>query len=252
MGPLLDKLWGLVAAKDAEFTKLLQVNGLDLDKKKNLKQLGILREVFRDRVYALCFPFYQNAVVVDVGAHYGYFTLFAALNCAESSRIFALEPSPDNFSMLEENCARNGLENVRLINSGIYSRTGTLDFYLSSSVNHSIFDANTNPLSSRNGSTTCSVISLKELIEDNDIEQIDFLKMDCEGAEYPALFEADEATLGRIENISLEFHDLKDERYSGNRMVAFLQDKGFHVVKFCYDPTLMNLNYGKIVASRKL
>src|SRR5689334_184773 len=101
MEPVLDKLWRLVAAKDAEFTTLLRVNGLDLDKKKNFKQLSILREVFRDRVYALCFPFYQNAVVVDVGAHYGYFTLFAACNCAKSSRIFALEPSQNNFSMLE-------------------------------------------------------------------------------------------------------------------------------------------------------
>ncbi|SRR6266545_2940317 len=53
-------------------------------------------------------------VVVDVGAHIGYFTLLLAALVGPKSRVFAFEPDPDNFALLCRNVELNGSDPVLL------------------------------------------------------------------------------------------------------------------------------------------
>ncbi len=73
--------------------------------------------------------------------------------------------------------------------------------------------------------------------------------MDCEGAEYSILENTDKTTLEKINTISMEFHDLKSEKYNGDFLVNILKDQ-FSIVKFKYGKTTMGFNYGKIIATR--
>jgi FkbM family methyltransferase len=50
----------------------------------------------------------KDGVVIDVGAHMGAFTLYAALEGA--SRVYSYEPDPKLFSVLQRNIAANRLE----------------------------------------------------------------------------------------------------------------------------------------------
>jgi len=53
-------------------------------------------------------------IFLDVGAHFGEYTVMAARWVGSSGRVHAFEPQPSTFALLESNVAANGLENVRL------------------------------------------------------------------------------------------------------------------------------------------
>src|SRR5258706_4983356 len=48
-----------------------------------------------------------GAVVVDVGAQFGYFSLLAASKCGPSGIVYAYEPVPVNFDVLKKNIQLN-------------------------------------------------------------------------------------------------------------------------------------------------
>lgn len=78
-------------------------------------------------------------VVVDVGAHWGYFTLLAASLCGTRGRVFAFEPHPRNLALLSKNVAANGLTNVVVVQKAVSNRAGTAELLQSpSTTGHSI------------------------------------------------------------------------------------------------------------------
>ena len=65
--------------------------------------------------------------VFDIGAHIGYFTRLFSRLAGRTGKIFAFEPDPENFALLEKNIAH--LSNVTLINAAVSDNEGTIDFY---------------------------------------------------------------------------------------------------------------------------
>jgi FkbM family methyltransferase len=52
-------------------------------------------------------------VAVDVGAMIGYYTVIFAKHVEQHGRVYAFEPDPENFALLESNVAMNGYGHVR-------------------------------------------------------------------------------------------------------------------------------------------
>jgi hypothetical protein len=69
---------------------------------------------------------------------------------------------------------------------------------------------------------------LASLFRKYRISRVDFLKMDCEGAEYDVLMACPKSALSKISRISMEFHNL-DARRNGPALAAFLEKAGFEV-----------------------
>ena len=80
---------------------------------------------------------------------------------------------------------------------------------------------------------------------------LEFLKMDCEGAEYEALLGLDETTCAKIRTISIEFHDLKDKRLNSYHLAGFLQKRDFIIVRHEFLKTVARVNTGHLVAVQK-
>ena len=100
----------------------------------------------------------------------------------------------------------NGITNVIPVNAGIYTYTGKQKLYKGlHDENYTIVGQDENPYDEVN------VYSIKDLLLTRALETIDFLKMDCEGAEYDAIYNTDEKILSLINVISMEFHDVKKE-----------------------------------------
>lgn len=211
----------------------------------------VFKDIFLHKAYADYFPFYRKSTIVDVGAHKGFFTLFAALNTPSESRIFSLEPSRNNFEGLTRNLAANNLASrVSVFHGGLSDRSGTADLYLGAPENHSLFaakDVDANKVSKKE---TVELMTLEDYLARFSIDQMDFLKMDCEGAEYQVLFSSRPETLKKITTISMEFHDLKTTAASGLSMIEFLKKNGFTIVKFQHETTYLNLHTGKLIATR--
>ena len=132
-------------------------------------------------------------VVVDVGAHWGYFTLLAASLCGMRGRVFAFEPYPGSLAVLKKNVEANGLTNVVMVQKAVSNRTGTAKLLESpSTTGHSL-----DTVASRRLERTPGGSSAKESIAVDTVALDDFfartsvqprlIKMDIEGAEPLAL-----------------------------------------------------------------
>jgi FkbM family methyltransferase len=238
----------------ARFDAICRQNGLKLDYERNKEGMDILDEVFVQRLYADYFPFYRCNTILDVGGHFGYFAIFAAMNSAPNSRIVTVEPSSQNVAILRANIAGCGLPQtqINVIHGAAADQTGTLDLHVSKAHNCSLYADHAKSIAPGSTMRTerVNVHTLADLMAQHELLSVDVMKLDCEGAEYPIIYNTPTDVLGRVKVIMMEFHDMKDPERDGLSMVRQLADKGFRVVLFRHLPTTMNFNYGKIIAVR--
>ena len=71
---------------------------------------------------------YNGMVVLDCGAHTGFFTLLLAKRVGKKGRVFAFEPDPVLRSILQQNIQLNSLNNVTVLPYAVSDRTGTIPF----------------------------------------------------------------------------------------------------------------------------
>lgn len=124
----------------------------------------------------------KGMTVVDAGANIGYFTLLMARLVGKSGRVHAFEPEHENIELLKKNVALNKRGNVIVNDMALSNITGTLNFYLSASnpQDHRIIkDKHEKRKTYKVQSTT--------LDEYFNNKNIDFIKMDIQGAELLAL-----------------------------------------------------------------
>jgi len=149
-------------------------------------------------------PIEKDDVVVDIGANIGLFTVYAASRTQNA--VYAFEPSPGNFEAFKQNIRANRLNNVIPFQAAVSNVSGIEQF----------FDSAENPVSctlksasSRTAGKCIEVRSttLQDIIDSNNLERIDFLKMDCEGSEGLILESTSKDCLHRIRKIAMEFHD---------------------------------------------
>ncbi len=232
--------------------KILENWQITLHHSPDSDDTAIIREIFCDRVYADYFPFYQQCTIVDVGAHKGFFSLFAHRNTHPNSKIIALEPSQKNYQALIKNLELNHVENVIPLNKGVAAKKGRLKLYLLDDKNHSIYPGYGDILHKDTvGFEEVETLAIADIITELGLNTIDFLKMDCEGAEYESLLGLDEATCAKIKTISVEFHDLKDERLNSYHLAGFLKERNFTIVRHEFLKTVARVNTGHLVAVQK-
>jgi FkbM family methyltransferase len=231
-----------------DFEVICKANHLLLDYALNKKEVVILRDIFEARAYADYFPFYQKVTIIDIGAHYGYFSLFACRNADPASLIFAFEPEHNNYRALCSNIEKNKADNIHPFNCAIGGTNEMSRLYIGRSPNNSLLQHYSLATADRYAETETKTLS--QIISENDIRQIDFLKMDCEGSEYAILETMPGRIFDLISTVSMEFHDLKSAERNGQYIVNLLRKNHFEIVRYTYDHTTMGLNYGRIIATK--
>ncbi|MFC1943356.1 FkbM family methyltransferase [Chloroflexota bacterium] len=166
----------------------------------------------------------RGMTVVDLGAHIGYYTLIAAELVGPEGKVFAFEPDPENFSLLQRNVDVSGYKNVALVQKAVSGKTGIAKLYLDSeSWGHSLSSTEISK-----ESISVSVTSLDEFFSEE--VRIDIIKIDIEGAEGGAV-EGMERILskGDVKSIFLSSHlrELESEGSSLKEIVDKLTGFGF-------------------------
>lgn len=135
-----------------------------------------------------------DTTFVDVGANMGEFTLFAAKRI-RSGTVFAFEPVPSLFSLLNENIALNNFSHVQTFNLALSDNSGHMVMY--SSVDSVVHTGVNEGLGSifrsdlRNEMVAeVEVKTLDSLLE--GVKRINIIKIDVEGAELLVLRGAQE------------------------------------------------------------
>lgn len=72
-----------------------------------------------------------GSYVVDIGANIGYYTLEFARRVGPGGRVFAFEPHPQNFALLQANVLNNEYGNVTLCSAAVTDRTGRGQLFVS-------------------------------------------------------------------------------------------------------------------------
>jgi len=139
----------------------------------------------------------EGMTVLDIGANVGFYTVALAKLVGKSGRVYAFEPDPYNFSLLEENMERCGFNNVITVRAAVTDRSGYIDLHIGRT------NRADNRLFSFSGSQ--EKISVPSISIDEYLDpklDIDFIKIDIQGAEGLAL-EGMHMTLKRCEKIVL-------------------------------------------------
>lgn len=183
----------------------------------------------------------DNSVVIDIGANIGVYSIFAAQS--KNTIVYAYEPMFDNFNLLRENIKFNKLEkNIFPFNLAIGARKEKRRLYLGDSPFHSFYPINESPFNSLHRDylkkknqkyIEVNCIPLKDIFEENKIDQCDILKLDSEGAEFEILYNLPDEYLKKIKKIRLEYHNhLVNKKNNGSYLMRFLEQKGFKVKRF--------------------
>jgi FkbM family methyltransferase len=160
-----------------------------------------------------------NDIVVDVGANLGYFSIYAAKQGA--SKIYALEPLPDTYYYLSQNVKDLP---ITALNYGIDSTTQEVEFLtgeVSSMSRNTYFDDTQDTYGyNKTNKVKAQLKSFNEFIKENNINFIDYLKIDCEGGEK-----------GLFESIDPDFLKYKVKKIAGEIHVNILGEKEYLKIK---------------------
>ncbi len=196
-------------------------NGLRYLVRPGTSDLAVLNEAVLRNPYLS--PGYvqlrEDAVVVDVGANIGDFTIQEVALCPRG-RIYAVEPISQNARMIEVNKLLNGMSNIEVFPVALGADEGEITIHVAGSQSSSYFFSHQQP------EETVRLITLPRLMQECGIERIDLLKLDCEGAEWDIL-PACSALLPRIDQICMECHPR--DGWTAARLAAWLRDAGYQV-----------------------
>lgn len=182
---------------------------------------SILTEVLLERKYfPKGFALRKDAVVVDLGAHIGIFSVLT------NRKTFAVEPSKENFELLLEQIKLNNAD-VIPFKLAIADKRGSLKLY------RGMHSARFSLVRKENtGYEIVKALPLKDFFEKNKIKRCDLLKIDVEGAEFKILYATPKETFNKIDNILMEWHRVDGADIE--KLTKFLNNLGYNV-RFGFD-----------------
>ncbi|MEK9208157.1 MAG: FkbM family methyltransferase [Patescibacteria group bacterium] len=173
------------------------------------------KEIFIGGEYEFGIPNKKDMIVVDIGAHSGIFSEYVY---TRSKVIYAIEADLDNFERLKNRIIEKGLKKIKPFNYGVGNSTEERNVYVHAGQGgYSITNVNDKIKSKVKG------ITLRKFIEDNSIQHIDLLKIDCEGAEHEILNDELGETISIVSSIVGELHSESED------IIFYLEKSGFIV-----------------------
>ena len=192
--------------------------------------LEINREIYDYEAYTIYRNIKSEDIVFDVGASVGIFTLKAA---KKANFVIAVEPDPYNYNLLLRNIKNNKLENILPIQKALSNFVGQSDLEVGSSSFYSTISLQkiSPKLTSRRKygkydmKIVVDVTTIDEIVESENIERVDFIKIDAEGAELE-IIEGANKTIDENNGVYLSVA-AEHYEYQPIEIIKYLSKKGF-------------------------
>lgn len=160
---------------------------------------------------------------LDIGASFGFFSLFAATIVGISGQVYAVEPNEQNVKLLESSIRSNGFDNITVLQMGASDRIETL--FLHAAVGNgstSTLGLKDDPFATR----TVLGAPLDQLLVYRT-KPIKLIKIDVEGFEHKALLGAKRIIEDDRPNIIFEF---QGAGHGARNFLIWLQDFGYEFI----------------------
>jgi FkbM family methyltransferase len=190
---------------------------------------SVLDHSFENDIFFSSIPYYTpppNAIVIDVGAHIGTFSLLLS-DRAPHGLIYALEPAEDTFEILEKNVIENKLDGKMIpCKIALYNNNSKVKLFHdehSGNWGHSIV-SELSPTFEE-----VETITMDSFFYNHKIQHCNLIKFNCEGAEFKIIECTSDLTLNKIDTWIILFHE--DLETEGNRynIIDRLKRNGFIV-----------------------
>jgi FkbM family methyltransferase len=169
-------------------------------------------------------------VVLDIGAHHGYYSLLASQKVGPTGKVIAFEPSTRERRNLLQHLRLNSCANVHVEESALGDTEGNAEFFVVKGRETGCNSLRPPDVHQPTQAIEVRVARLDDFARQNDLKRVDFVKMDVEGAELSVLKGASEFLERRPRPVIFcEVQDLRTRPwgYAAKEIVDFLRQKGF-------------------------
>lgn len=173
-----------------------------------------LQEIFIDKIYKQ--ELSENPYIIDCGANIGMSVIYMKQHFPQAE-IIAFEPDETNFDLLTKNINSFGYSGVSLHKEAVWNENTTLLFSNDSSMSSKIEMDNTS------NTKEVKAVRLKDFL----IREVDFLKIDIEGAENVVLNDI-AGNLHFVKNMFLEYHGTFGQNKELVKMINIVSEAGFN------------------------
>ncbi|OIR05731.1 2-O-methyltransferase NoeI [mine drainage metagenome] len=180
--------------------------------------LHTYREIFEKEIYR----FNSNKtspLIIDCGANIGLSVLYFK-NIFPNAKVICFEPDNNNFRLLEKNIADNNLNDIGIRKEAVWIQNGFISFESKGSEASKINESGEDSLSQ------IPCIDFMEVLKNH--AEIDFLKMDIEGAEHSVIKHCS-AHLHKIKNMFIEYHGKVSETNKLIELLTIFHENHFQV-----------------------
>ncbi|TAG99835.1 MAG: FkbM family methyltransferase [Sphingobacteriales bacterium] len=174
------------------------------------------KEIFIDGIYEFKPTGVANKIL-DCGANMGVSVVYFALKYP-NHQIIAFEPEKAIFDILKENVESFGLKNVILFQKAVWVKNEQLEFYSDGGMGGRVNNQYKNQTP-----TIVEAVPLLDYLK----EDVDFLKIDIEGAEVEVLKYCGEG-LKKAKNIFFEYHNDVTKKQTLHELLELVVENGFH------------------------
>ena len=174
-------------------------------------------ELFREQVYKFDSDS-KTPYIIDCGSNMGLSVIYFK-SLFPAARILAFEADPYIFSFLEKNVESFQFKEVTLVNKAVWdSGEQSLSFLAEGGAGGRLQERDDGQF---------KMIEVKTArLRDYLDQEIDFLKIDIEGAEYKVLADCKEK-LGQIKNLFIEYHSMEQAEQELHLILEMVHDAGF-------------------------
>ncbi len=181
------------------------------------------RRVLRDRT-----P--RGGVFIDVGANFGYFALMASKWVGPEGRVFAFEPVSKTAKQLIRNISLNKAQNIEVLQAACTAEEAEMTMCIGD-------DSGKAYLKSDGPGERVRTIRLDGFVDQKELDRVDLLKVDAEGADFEVIKGAKE-TLERFRPmVWLETYYLRRFGFTVDDVRRYMEGLGYECNEQCGEHT---------------
>ena len=164
----------------------------------NTTDAQVLWDTFYRKYHIPTIPLKENSVIVDLGSNVGY-TIAHFAYLYPKSKVYGVEMDFENFLLAQKNI-QSLIEQCKIMHAAVWSKNGQINYVGDEEWGFHILDDS--KLVNRR---SAPAKTLDTILTEFNIEQVDYLKIDIEGAEKTILVDPD-AWIHRIKHLKMEVH----------------------------------------------
>jgi len=163
----------------------------------------------------------KGDVVIDAGTYHGLDTIIFSLLVGDTGKVISFEPASQIFKRMKKNVDYHKLKNVILINKGLYSNNKEADF-CECNMGSSFFIDKPNQVKYK-----AVMVRLDDELSRLGIKEVNFIKMDIEGAEIEAIKGAGKTLKNNYPNLAIASYHVVDGEPTHVRLEKILREYGY-------------------------